>query len=78
MTSNFLPVRRSILAAALSFWACSAVQAAPVDDAVVELQHDWEVIRYQTPAPERAKRFEQLVAKAHKVSETFPGSARRR
>jgi len=47
--------------------------AAPVDDAVAELQHDWEVIRYQTPASEREKRFESLSAKAHKVAETYPG-----
>jgi len=50
-----------------------AVWAAPVDDAVAELQHDWEVIRYQTPAADREKRFEALSEKAHKVSETFPG-----
>lgn len=50
-------------------------RAAPVDDAVAELQHDWEVIRYQTPAAEREKRFEALSAKARKVSESFPGRA---
>lgn len=53
----------------------AAVAAAPVDDAVVELQHDWEVIRYQTPASEREKRFEALAAKAHQASEKFPGRA---
>lgn len=47
--------------------------AAPVDDAVVELQRDWEVIRYQTPASEREKRFEALAAKAHQVSTSFAG-----
>ncbi len=47
--------------------------AAPVDDAVVELQRDWEVIRYQTPAAEREKRFESLAAKAHQVSASFAG-----
>lgn len=47
--------------------------AAPVDDAVTELQHDWEVIRYQTPAAEREKRFEALAAKAHQASADFPG-----
>ncbi|MBD9666948.1 MULTISPECIES: hypothetical protein [unclassified Variovorax] len=52
-----------------------AALAAGVDDDVVELQHDWEAIRYQTPAAEREKRFEALAAKAHKVSETYPGRA---
>lgn len=47
--------------------------AAPVDDAVAELQRDWEVIRYQTPQAEREKRFEVLSAKAHKITETYPG-----
>jgi tetratricopeptide (TPR) repeat protein len=47
--------------------------AAPVDDAVAELQRDWAVIRYQTPAAEREKRFEALANRAHRVSESFPG-----
>lgn len=46
--------------------------AAPVDDAVAEIRRDWEVIRYQTPAAERQKRFEELATKAHKVSESYP------
>jgi tetratricopeptide (TPR) repeat protein len=50
-----------------------AAWSAPVDDAVAELQRDWEVIRYQTPNGEREKRFEALSAKAHKVVETYPG-----
>jgi tetratricopeptide (TPR) repeat protein len=56
----------------LALWPV-AVWAAPVDDAVADLQRDWEVIRYQTPQAEREKRFEALSAKAHKVSETYPG-----
>ena len=57
----------------LSFtWPLAGV-AAPVDDAVAELQRDWEVIRYQTPAAEREKRFEALAAKAHQVSTGFAG-----
>jgi tetratricopeptide (TPR) repeat protein len=49
--------------------------AGPVDDAVSELQRDWEQIRYQAPAAEREKRFETLAAKARKVSEAAPGCA---
>ncbi len=55
-----------------SAWPMAAT-AAPVDDAVNELQRDWEVIRYQSPTGERERRFEALAAKAHKVSEAFPG-----
>ncbi|RZI61047.1 MAG: hypothetical protein EOP37_09375 [Rubrivivax sp.] len=49
--------------------------AGPVEDAVTELQREWEVIRYQAPAPEREKRFEALAAKARKVSEANAGRA---
>ncbi len=47
--------------------------AAPVDDAVADLQRDWEVIRYQTPQAERLKRFELLAEKAHQVSAAHAG-----
>ncbi|MBK1715388.1 tetratricopeptide repeat protein [Rubrivivax gelatinosus] len=63
------------IAAAAAWAAVPAAQAAPVDDAVTALQHDWEVIRYQTPPAEREKRFETLAVNAHKVSESFPGRA---
>jgi len=58
---------------ALAIFLPTAATAAPVDDAVTELQRDWEVIRYQTPAAEREKRFEALAERAHRASETFPG-----
>ncbi|RZI75632.1 MAG: hypothetical protein EOP80_08690 [Variovorax sp.] len=61
--------------AAIAVASPQIVRAAAADDAVTELQHDWEVIRYQTPSAEREKRFEALSAKAHKVSESQPGRA---
>lgn len=51
----------------------AAAHAATVEEAVIELQHDWEVIKYQTPAAEREKRFETLATQAHRVSESFAG-----
>jgi len=60
-----------MLLALLPAWA----GAAPVDDAVAELQRDWEVTRYQTQSSEREKRFEALNAKAQKVVEAHPGRA---
>jgi tetratricopeptide (TPR) repeat protein len=76
MNSTAFTHRRAVCAAALlSTLLVGAVFAAPVDDAVVELQRDWEVIRYQTPASEREKRFEALSAKAHATSERFAGRA---
>jgi len=44
-----------------------------VDDAINEMQLSWEVVRYQTPAGEREKRFEALAGKAHQTTEAFPG-----
>ena len=65
---------RLLAAAVLAAGVAPALAgAAPVDDAVAELQRDWAVIRYQTPAAEREKRFEALAARAHRVSESFPG-----
>jgi tetratricopeptide (TPR) repeat protein len=66
----------ALLTAALTaFAAPHAALAGGVEASIAELQHDWELIHYQTPAPEREKRFEALAAKAHKVSETFSDRA---
>ncbi len=65
----------ALLLAAAAPLAATPVHAAPLDDAVAELQRDWEVLRYQTPAAEREKRFEALSGKAHQVSEQFAGRA---
>ncbi|HEY0823496.1 MAG TPA: TRAP transporter TatT component family protein [Ramlibacter sp.] len=67
-------LRRCILGATLGLAALGA-WAGPLDDAIAELQREWEVIRYQAPAPERQKRFETLAARAHQVSEAHPGRA---
>lgn len=51
----------------------SLASAATVDEDVRALQHDWETIRYQSPPPEREKRFAALAAKAHEISAAHPG-----
>jgi tetratricopeptide (TPR) repeat protein len=70
--SRFASHAAALLAAA--FFAAAAV-AAPVDDAVADLQHDWETIRYQTPAAQHAERFEALAGKAQKVVQAYPDRA---
>lgn len=50
-----------------------AALAGALEDGITEIQQDWAVIRYQTPAAERERRFEALAAKAHKLSESHPG-----
>jgi tetratricopeptide (TPR) repeat protein len=66
--------RRVLLVTALAF-AVPLAWAAPVDDAVAELQREWETIRYQAPPPERQKRFEALAARARQASEAHAGRA---
>lgn len=51
------------------------VHADEVDDEVVALQHEWEIIRYQTPAGEREKRYESLADKARQLAAAHPGRA---
>jgi tetratricopeptide (TPR) repeat protein len=63
------------LLAAFCLALLRVAHAAPVDDAVVELQREWEVTRYQTPAAEREKRFQALATKAHQTTESFPNRA---
>ena len=64
---------RLALLAALAL--TSFAHAGTVEEDVVQLQHDWEVIRYQTPASEREKRFEALAARAHQIVEAQPQRA---
>jgi tetratricopeptide (TPR) repeat protein len=64
----------ALLCAAAALAVAPRAHAAAVDDAVVQLQRDWEVIQYQSPTNAREKQFEALAAKAHKVSETYPAN----
>jgi tetratricopeptide (TPR) repeat protein len=76
LSARLLGIARRRMAIGLVTFAMAmppAALAASVTDSVADLQHDWEAIRYQTPAAEREKRFEALATKAHKVSESFPG-----
>jgi tetratricopeptide (TPR) repeat protein len=56
-----------------TLFTLSPLRAGTLEDGIAEVQHDWEVIRYQTPSTEREKRFEALVTKAHRLSENQPG-----
>ena len=72
MPSRFFTRTAGALAAVL---VTGAALAAPVDDAVADLQRDWETIRYRTPSAQHAERFEALAGKAHKVVEAYPNRA---
>ena len=70
-------LRAAALAAGLTTFALPfvPVHAAPVDDAVADLQRDWETIKYKTPPKAQEVRFEELAAKARKVSAAYPDRA---
>ena len=60
------------LALCSAFFAFTPARAA-TDDGLAEIQHDWEQIRYQSPAGDRVKRYEALAVKAHRLTEARPG-----
>jgi tetratricopeptide (TPR) repeat protein len=73
MNPTPLTLRAAVLAALAAFGAAS--WAAPVDDAVADVQRDWEAIKYKTAPKSQEARFEELAAKAHKASAAFPDRA---
>jgi tetratricopeptide (TPR) repeat protein len=62
-------------AAAVAILATSGARAAPVDDAVAEIQREWEKVKYKVEASAQEARFEALAAKAHKVASAHPDRA---
>lgn len=63
---------------ALLMWMALSIcahAATSMDDAVTELQREWEIVRYQVPAADKLARWESLAAKAHAVSAQFPAQS---
>ena len=80
MAVRAVPARRAMtkfsLALLLATFALVApARAGSVEDELVQLQRDWEVVRYQTPAAGRARRFELLAERARQLAEAHPGRA---
>lgn len=53
----------------------TSLARAGVQEDVVELQHEWERIKYQAPAAEREKEFERLLKQAERVTVQNPNRA---
>lgn len=70
-----MKIFRCVVPVLLSFLTAAAVASDGVDDAVRLVQHEWEVTSYQSPASEKNARWEKLAAKAHTVTEQYPGRA---
>lgn len=60
---------------ALAFLAAGAALAAPVDDAVAQLQHRWEEVKYATPANQQERGFQALAAEADQALARYPDRA---
>ncbi len=69
------PVKPSSLALLVALALSPLARGGTLDEELVQLQQDWEVIRYQTPAHDREKRFEALAERAHRVVEAQPQRA---
>ncbi|MDZ7651513.1 MAG: hypothetical protein U5L03_02535 [Burkholderiaceae bacterium] len=65
----------SLLAAGAALSLATAAFAAPVDDDVAQLQREWEVVKYKTPAAQQEKQYEALAEKAGKVVAAYPNRA---
>jgi len=68
-------IARHLVACLLLALQPLAVLAASVEEAVVELQREWEIIKYRTPEQAQEKKFEALAAKAHQASQASPDRA---
>lgn len=63
---------------ALLMLTTSSVFAEPANEsmsAVEKLQHQWEVIKFNTPEDKQEAAYEALAKDAHKVSESYPDQA---
>jgi tetratricopeptide (TPR) repeat protein len=63
------------VATLLLFGTIAAAQTKPLDAGISDLQYEWEVIQYRTPANERADKFAALATKAEDLSAEFPQRA---
>ncbi len=66
---------KSSLALLAMLTLAPSARAGGMEDELLQLQQDWEVIRYQTPPAGRARRFELLAERAHRIAGAHPGRA---
>ncbi len=66
---------RCVVVLTLVSATASAARADAVDDAVRSVQHRWEQITYEAPAPARLRLLEELATDAGQMSARHPGRA---
>lgn len=69
-----LLLQSAVVTASITAFA-PAAQAAAVDDEVAQLQREWELVKYKTPAAQQEKRFDELAGKAAQVVAAYPDRA---
>jgi tetratricopeptide (TPR) repeat protein len=70
-----MPNYRILLAGATLIALAGVAQAGSVEQDVSQLQHEWEVIKYQTPPAQQEKQYEALAEKAGQVVAAYPNRA---
>lgn len=68
-------IAKSFSAILMAIMLSTPLALAGVPEDVVELQHEWERIKYQAPAAEREKEFERLLKRAERVTAQQPDRA---
>lgn len=70
-------MEKTILTFLLAFFCqfAAAHEAAPLDGAIAELQHEWAKAHYQTPERQQEPAFKALADKARQVSARYSGRA---
>lgn len=68
-------VAASLIITSLSCSTAALAEPAGLDAGISDLQHDWELIQYKTPGPDREARFAQLADKAHELTQSYDARA---
>jgi tetratricopeptide (TPR) repeat protein len=71
-------MKNLLLSIIASFWLMAGVSVLAddaLDQAIVELQHEWAKANYNTPANAQEAAFKALSAKASEVADTSPNQA---
>ena len=66
---------RQTLAGLALLATLATAQAAPMDDAIATISHDWAKISYQTPEKQQEDAFDKLIEHSKLVVATYPDRA---
>lgn len=68
-------IGKALLAALLCAANLAFATAAPLDPAIVQLQHDWAQANYHTPEDKQEAAFQALTERAHQITAQSPNKA---